>query len=277
MKFGINILARSSSSDLREVGKQIESLGFESLFLPEHTHIPVHGDQHRAGPETHERMKEMPDPFIMLTAVSAVTTTLRVGTGISLIAQHDPISMAKRIATIDQISQGRFMLGVGAGWNRSEAANHGVSASDRWKVMRENVLSMKQVWAADRASFRGNHVRFDELWSWPKPVQKPWPPVIVGGEGPGVIDRVLEYGDAWGPHPLPGVLERIPELQRQAKESGKPAVPVTLFNVPHDRDLIGHARAAGVERCVFYIYDDGPETIYHQLREHAQFLRQLEY
>ncbi len=272
MNFGINILARAASADLRQIARTIEHAGFDSLFLPEHTHIPVHGDRHAAGSETHDRMKEMPDPYISLTAVAAVTERLLIGTGISLIAQHDPIAMAKRIATIDQISGGRFMLGVGAGWNRSEARDHGVAAHDRWSVMRENVLAMKQIWAEDQAAFSGEHVRFDRLWSWPKPFQNPHPPVIVGGEGPGVLDRVVDYGDMWGPHPVPGILERIPELQARASEAGRSTIPVTLFNVPHDPALIEDAARAGVERCVLYIYDDGPESITSQLEAHAAFI-----
>ena len=273
MKFGINILARAASSDLRRVGQQIEDAGFESLFLPEHTHIPVRGDIHSAGQQTHERMKEMPDPFIALTAVASVTTSLRVGTGVSLIAQHDPIAMAKRIATIDQISNGRFMLGVGAGWNRSEAANHGVAARDRWRVMRENVLAMKAIWTHEPARFCGDHVRFDDLWSRPKPVQRPHPPVIIGGEGPTVIDRVLDYGDAWGPHPIPGIIDRISRVQQQRVDSGSPGIPVTLFNIPLDAGLVEEASRAGVERCVLYIYDDGPDTIQRQLERLTEFIQ----
>lgn len=274
MKFGINILARAASSDLRTVAREIESAGFDSLFLPEHTHIPVNGDQHAAGPETHDRMKEMPDPYIALTAIAAVTTHLLIGTGISLIAQHDPIAMAKRIATIDQISNGRFMLGVGAGWNRTEARTHGVSQRARWSIMRENVLAMKRIWTQEQAEFHGEHVQFDHLWSWPKPVQSPHPPVIVGGEGPGVLDRVIDYGDMWGPHPLPGIPDRITELQNRASGAGRPPIPVTLFNVPHDPALIENAARAGVDRCILYIYDDGPGTIGRQLEEHAAFVRQ---
>lgn len=275
MKFGINIMPRAASADLRDVGQRIEAAGFESLFLPEHTHIPVHGDIHAGGADTHDRMKEMPDPFTALTAVAAVTSDLRIGTGISLIAQHDPISMAKRIATIDQISNGRFMLGVGAGWNRSEAANHGVGSPDRWRIMRENVLAMKSIWTQDQAAFHGRYVNLDEMWSWPKPIQKPHPPVIIGGEGPSVFARVLDYGDAWGPHPVPGVVERISELQRQASESGRGPVPVTLFNVVQDESVIEEYARAGVERCVLYIYDDGPETITRQLDTFASFIRQF--
>jgi probable F420-dependent oxidoreductase len=201
-----------------------------------------------------------------------VTTTLRIGTGISLIAQHDPVAMAKRIATLDQISGGRFMLGIGTGWNRSEAATHGVSAGDRWAIMREHVLAMKTIWANEVAEFHGRFVDFVPMWSWPKPVQRPHPPVIVGGEGPKVLDRVLDYGDAWGPHPMPGVIDRVRELESRARASGRTPIPVTLFNVAHDLDQIQRYQEAGVERCVLYIYDDGPGTIEARLDEHTRFI-----
>jgi probable F420-dependent oxidoreductase len=272
MKFGINILARETSCDLREIGKRVEDAGFDSMFLPEHTHIPVDGDVHAGGPDVHERMKRLPDPYIALTAIASVTSRLRIGTGISLIAQHEPVAMAKRIATLDQSSGGRFMLGIGTGWNRSEAATHGVRARARWCVMREHVLAMKAIWTQDEAEFHGEFVDFGPMWSWPKPRQRPHPTVIVGGEGPGVLDRVLEYGDAWGPHPVPGVIQRIHELQQRAQSGGRSPVPVTLFNVPHDVEQIRGYASAGVERCVLYIYDDGPGTIAATLDEHAEFI-----
>ena len=273
MKFGINILARDSSADLRETGKRVEDAGFDSIFLPEHTHIPIDGDVHAGGMAVQERMKRLPDPYIALTAIAAVTTSLKIGTGISLIAQHDPIAMAKRIATLDQISNGRFLLGVGSGWNRSEAKTHGVDPASRWRVMREHVLAMKAIWTREEASFAGSHVAFGPIASWPKPAQEPHPPVIVGGEGPGVLQRVLDFGDAWGPHPVPGVVQRIDELRGLAREAGKPEPPVTLFNVPADEGMIDAYAGAGVERCVLYIYDDGPGTIERQLEEHAAFIR----
>jgi probable F420-dependent oxidoreductase len=273
MKFGINILLRDTSCDLRAIARRIETAGFDSLFLPEHTHIPVHGEEHPTGRHTHDRMARLPDPYSVLTAVAAVTHRIRIGTAISLIAQHDPVAMAKRIATIDQISGGRFMLGVGAGWNRSEAATHGVAARDRWSVMRENVLAMKAIWTQKEASFEGEFVSFAPLHSWPKPMQKPYPPVIVGGEGPGVLNRVIEYGDMWGPHPIPGILERIPELQERASVAGRGRIPVTLFNVPLEPDAIREYERAGAERCVLYIFDDGPGTIDARLEDLVGFIR----
>jgi probable F420-dependent oxidoreductase len=273
MKFGINILARETPPDLLDLGRRIESDGFDSLFLPEHTHIPVSGDVHAGGPETHERMKRLPDPYSCLTAVAAVTSTLLLGTGISLIAQHDPIAMAKRIATIDQISGGRFMLGIGSGWNRSEAADHGVRAVERWGRMREHVLAMKEIWSSDQAEFHGDFVNFDPLWSWPKPVQKPHPPIIVGGEGPSVLERVLEYGDAWGPHPTPDIVKRIEELRNMCRDAGRHGPAITLFNVPADARVVEEYASAGVERCILYIYDDGPGTISERLTAFAAFIR----
>jgi probable F420-dependent oxidoreductase len=272
VKFGINFLASDSSADVRELGRRIEQAGFESFFMPEHTHIPVHGDVHWAGPDVHHRMPRLPDPLISLTAVAAVTERLRVGTGVMLVAQHDPITLAKRIATLDVISGGRFMLGVGTGWNRTEALNHGVAPRHRWARMRENVLAMKRVWTYDAPEFHGEFVNFDPIQSWPKPAQRPHPPVIVGGEGPTVHDRVLEYGDAWGPHPEPDTVERIARLRERARAAGRPPIPVTLFNVPLDVDLIRRYADAGVERCVLYIYDDGPDSVARDLDRYARFI-----
>jgi probable F420-dependent oxidoreductase len=273
MKFGINVLPRDGSSDLREISKRIEAAGFESVFLPEHTHIPIHGDMHPGGPAVLDRMSRFPDPLISLTAIAAVTSSIRIGTGISLIAQHDPIAMAKRISTLDQISGGRFLLGIGSGWNRSQARNHGIDPETRWAVMREHTLALKAIWTSDEPEFHGKYVDFDPIWSRPKPLQKPHPPVIIGGEGPRVIDRVLDYGDAWGPHPIEGVLERIDELQARAREVGRDPIPVTLFNIPADLEAVERYIDAGVERCVLYITEDGSVSIEEQLAKYIDFLR----
>jgi probable F420-dependent oxidoreductase len=261
---------------MRGFARRVEAAEFESLFMPEHTHIPVHGDTHWAGPDVHWRMPRLPDPMIALAAVAAVTERIRIGTGIMLVAQHDPILLAKQVATLDQISGGRFMLGVGTGWNRTEALNHGVAARDRWRVMREHVLAVKRIWTEDEAEFHGEFIDFDPIQSWPKPAQRPHPPVIVGGEGPTVLDRVLEYGDAWGPHPEPDTIERIGELQRRARYAGRGLVPVTLFNVPLDVDRIRQYEVAGVERCVLYIYDDGPEDVDRLFERYVDFMHAYE-
>lgn len=252
MNFGVHIEATTDTIDVRELGRLLEAHGFESLFLPEHTHLPVLGESvHPSGPGVHDRLRRFHDPMVALTAVAAVTERLRVGTGVCLVPQHDPIVLAKQIATLDVLSGGRFLFGIGAGWNREELRNHGVDPAHRWRVTREHVLAMKRIWTEDEAAFHGEFVDFDPIWQWPKPAQRPHPPVIVGGEGPRVLERVLAYGDEWGPNDEPDTDTRIQELNRLAAERGRPPVPVTVFHVAADREVVERHTEAGVTRCVF--------------------------
>ncbi len=182
-----------------ELARWLEDNGFESLFLGEHTHLPA--AVHRYGDGVSEAYRKFYDPFVALTAAAAVTTRLKVGTAVCLVPEHHPISLAKRVATLDQISGGRFLFGVGTGWNTVEIANHGVRWADRWKVTRERVLAMREIWSHETAEFHGEFVDFDPIWCWPKPVQKPWPPVLIGGGiKPEIIARrVVGFGDGWIP------------------------------------------------------------------------------
>lgn len=177
----------------------LEDNGFESLFFGEHTHLPA--ADHRYGDGVSEAYRKFYDPFVALTAAAAVTTRLKVGTAVCLVPEHHPISLAKRVATLDQISGGRFLFGIGTGWNTVEIANHGVRWADRWKVTRERILAMREIWTRDTAEFHGEFVDFDPIWCWPKPVQQPGPPVLIGGGvDPGTIARrVVEFGDGWIP------------------------------------------------------------------------------
>jgi len=207
MRFGVQVRATAETADLREIGRALEASGFESLYLPEHTHIPLSvRSLYPDDPNWLEACKRMLDPFVALASVAAVTTTLRLGTGVALIPQHHPISLAKSVATLDVISSGRVILGVGAGWNEAEMRNHGFDPARRWRLLREHILAMKAIWTNDVAVFHGEELDFDPIWLWPKPVQQPHPPVAIGGEGPHVLDRVLEYGDEWMPndHPASG-------------------------------------------------------------------------
>ena len=162
------------------------------------------------------------DLFVAVTAAVAATTRLRVGSGICLVIERDPITTAKEVASVDYLSGGRFEFGVGAGWNREEMANHGTDPRQRMAVMRERVEAMKEIWTSDEASYAGEYVKFERIWSWPKPAQRPHPPVLVGGDGPGVLDRVLAFGDAWFPNHAPeGILERAAELRSRAGPAGR--------------------------------------------------------
>jgi probable F420-dependent oxidoreductase len=174
-----------------------------------------------------------------------------VGTGVCLIPQHDPIVLAKQVATLDVLSGGRVILGVGAGWNREEMANHGVDPVHRWEVMREKVLAVKRIWTEEEASFDGAYVRFGPLRQEPKPVQRPHPPVLIGGEGPGVLERVAAFGDGWLPNDHPELLDRIAGMNESAAAVGRGPLPVSVYAMPYDEDAVARYADAEIERCVF--------------------------
>lgn len=258
MHFGVHIEATDRTITPTELGPLLEARGFESLFLPEHTHLPIGGvSVHPSGEHVHANLRRFLDPFIALATVASVTERLRLGTGVCLVPQHHPIGLAKEIATLDFLSGGRVLFGIGAGWNREELSNHGVAPANRWRQMREHVLAMRAIWTADEAEFHGEFVDFAPLWSWPKPVQRPHPPVIVGGEGPHVLDRVLDYGDEWGPNDEPDLDARVAELHRRADALGRPRPPVTAFHVRPDLATLRNHAAAGVTRCVFSLPSAG--------------------
>ncbi len=252
MQFGVHFAPTDMTIDVRELGRMVEAAGFESIFFPEHTHLPAYGTSvHPSGPEMHDRLRRFLDPFIALTAVAGVTQRLLLGTGVCLLPEHDPITLAKQIATLDLLSGGRVLFGIGAGWNREELRHHGTDPAARWAVMRERALAMKRIWTQEIAEFHGQYVDFGPIWQWPKPVQRPHPPILVGGEGPRVLERVLEYGDAWAPNAEPGIAERIGELQEMAASRGRERIPVTVMHVAPDLDEIARYAAAGATRCLF--------------------------
>lgn len=251
MRFGVHVRPAAGQADIREVAALTEALGFESLFLPEHTHIPASvRSLYPDDPDWLEACKRMLDPFVALAAVAGVTTSLRLGAGVCLLPQHDPITLAKTVATLDVLSDGRVVLGVGAGWDEPEMRNHGVDPARRWGVLREHAEAMRAIWTNELAEYHGRHVDFDPIWQWPKPLQRPHPPIFVGGEGPRVLDRVIAFGDGWIPNEHPGVERRIDELRTLAASAGRNPLPVTVFAVPRDRQRIGELVAAGADRIV---------------------------
>lgn len=274
MRFGIQVRATAETGDLREIGRAMEAAGLESLFLPEHTHIPLSvRSLFPDDPAWLEACKRMLDPFVALASVAAVTTELRLGTGVALIPQHHPITLAKTIATLDQVSNGRVFLGAGAGWNQPEMRHHGVDPASRWNVMREHILAMKAIWTGEEAEFHGKHVDFDPIWLWPKPVQQPHPPVAIGGEGPHVLERVLDYGDAWMPNEHHGMEERIAELQRRAALAGRSPIPVTVYATPRTSEAIERFMQAGAERMVFNLPPAQPGREIDAINEVAVLIR----
>ncbi len=228
-----------------------EERGFESLFLPEHTHIPVSRDTpYPGGGELPREYSHTHDPFVALAAAATVTERLKLGTGVALVIQRDPIVTAKEVASLDVLSGGRFLFGVGAGWNRDEMRNHGTDPARRFSVMRERVEAMQAIWTQDEAEYHGEHVDFGPLWS--KPIQKPHPPVLVGGVGERVLDRVIRYGDEWIPNRVktPEALgERIAELRERAGHE----VPVTVFGAKPTERALERLAGVGVTRALLIL------------------------
>jgi probable F420-dependent oxidoreductase len=259
MKFGITMFPTDYAIDPVTLGRAVEERGFDSLFFPEHTHIPAsRRSPWPAGADLPKEYWHTHDPFVALGAVAATTSKLLLGTGICLVIERDPITLAKEVASLDFISGGRFILGIGGGWNLEEMENHGTDPSKRWGLMRERVQAMKEIWTKDEPDFHGKHVNFDPIWSWPKPVQKPHPPVYVGGGGAHTLQRVIDYGDGWLPIPTPGTTvaslgERIQELQKMAADAGRSPIPVTAFGVMARPEIIAQFADIGVERCVFWL------------------------
>jgi probable F420-dependent oxidoreductase len=255
MDFGIAMFPTGYSIGPAELARAVEERGFESLFFPEHTHIPTsRRSPWPGGADLPDEYRETLDPFLALTAAAAVTEHLLLGTGICLVVERDPIITAKEVATLDLLSGGRFLFGVGGGWNREEMENHGTDPTRRFAVMRERVLAMKEIWTHDEAEFHGRYVDFDPLWQWPKPVQQPHPPVLVAGNGPGTLERVLEYGDGWIPIPGRDALplgEGTARLREMAAVRGRRPVPVTVFGARPQAEVLEHYAAAGVDRVLF--------------------------
>ncbi len=256
MDYGVAIFPTDETPGPAQLARLAEERGFESLFFPEHTHIPAsRATPYPVGGDLPREYSRLLDPFIALTAAAAVTDRVLLGTGICLVTERDPIVTAKEVATLDRISGGRFLFGVGAGWNREELRDHGVEPRERFDVMSERVRAMQAIWTEDEASFAGAHVRFERIWSWPKPVQRPHPPVLVGGNGATVLDRVLEYGDHWMPNPersYDDLLARIAELRRRAADAGR-SVGVTVNAASTKPERLARLVEAGVERAVFYL------------------------
>jgi probable F420-dependent oxidoreductase len=252
--YGIAMFATDEAIQPAPLARLAEERGFESLFLPEHTHIPTRRESpDPGGGELPRRYYGTLDPFVGLTAAAAVTERIKIGTGICLVVQRDPIVTAKEVASIDQVSGGRFLFGVGGGWNREEMANHGTDPRRRFALMHERVEAMKAIWANDEAEYHGRYVDFDPIFAWPKPLQQPHPPVLVGGVGPTVLDRVLAYGDEWFPNAFDRLGERVAELQQRAEEAGRGPIPVSVYGGRPTAQAMHDAAEAGAHRYVCFV------------------------
>ena len=257
MRLGLTIFPTDYSIEPVELARLAEERGFESLFFPEHTHIPAsRRTPYPAGGELPREYSHLYDPFVALAAAAAATERILLGTGICLIVERDPITTAKEVASVDLVSRGRFVFGVGAGWNLEEMENHGTEPERRYGLMRERIEAMKAIWTSDEAEYHGDQVDFGPIWSWPKPVQKPHPPILVGGNSDAALRRVVRFGDGWIPNPetrlslLPG---RIEDLQRMAEEAGRGRIPVTFYALKPDPEALERYAAAGVDRGLFLL------------------------
>jgi probable F420-dependent oxidoreductase len=275
MRYGVTMFTTDKSIPIVELAKAVEERGFDSIWLPEHTHIPTgRKTPYPAGGDLPEEYWRALDPFVALTAAAMVAPTLRIGTGIALIAQRDPIVTAKAAASLDLISGGRFRMGVGYGWNEDEMNDHGVDYKRRRGQMREHILAMRELWTKDEASFDGEHVSFVPSWSWPKPVQQPLPVLFGGAAGPKLFAAIAELGDGWIPIGGRGMTAAVPELRRAVEEAGRDpdGLEIIPFGSIPDAGKLAHFESIGVTECVFNLPSAPADTILPLLDKQAALI-----
>jgi len=277
MKFGALIFATDYSMSPNDFARACEDRGFESVWFTEHTHIPAsRRSPWPLGPELPKEYWHTHDLFVSLTAAAAATTTIKVGSGICLVIEHDPIVLAKQVASVDQLSNGRLLFGIGGGWNAEEMENHGTPFQRRWKVLRERIEAMKAIWGTDAAEYHGEFVNFDPIWSYPKPWQKPHPPVLLGTLSTQGLQRVVRYCDGWIPAgiPLKDLPTAIQNLQTLAAQAGRKAsdIPVSFFGAPGEEAPLRQCQELGVERVVFLVPSEGKEKMLPLLDQYAAFI-----
>jgi probable F420-dependent oxidoreductase len=280
MDCGVLIFATDYAMRVDDLARAAEERGFESLWLPEHTHIPVsRRSPWPGGPTLPKEYWHTLDPFVALAAAAAVTTRLKVATGICLLIERDPITTAKEVASLDFLSSGRFLFGIGAGWNAEEMEDHGTEFRGRWKLLRERVLAMKKIWIEDEPSFDGEFVRFPPMWAWPKPVQRPHPPIFLGGHGRRALARVVDYCDGWLPIGARAgdLTAGIVELRRVAEEKGRDpgTISISVYGAPMDADTLRRLRDCGVQRAIFALPSASADRILPLLDQGAGLMRQL--
>ena len=280
LKSGVSMFFTDYSMAPAELGQALEARGFESVWAPEHSHIPLsRKSPFPGGGDLPKKYYDTMDPFVTLTAAAMATKSLMVGTGVCLVAQRDPIQTAKLVASIDQVSGGRFLFGIGNGWNQDELEDHGVAFADRHKVARERVEAMKQIWTQPKAEYHGEFVNFDPMMTWPKPLRKPHPPVIVGGAFPYSARRAIRYGDGWIPQAARGgykeIADLIPEFRKMATEAGrKPEdIAITVWFPRREPDLMKRYADLGVERVVFNVESEKADKAIPVIDEIAEFMQ----
>jgi len=255
MRIGVTMFATDLAMSPVELAREAEARGFESLYVPEHTHIPI---SRRTPPPTGdselaEEYRRCLDPYIVLAAAAAVTDRIRLGTGIALVAQHDPITLAKQLATLDRLSDGRLVLGIGYGWNHEEMENHGIDVKRRRARVREVMLAMELLWSQDVAEFHGEFVDFEPSWQWPKPVQRPRPRVLVGGApGPKLFEHIAEYADGWLPIGGAGMAAALAELRQAVEARGRDfeKMHIVPMGIQPSNEKLDYYRSLGVTEAV---------------------------
>jgi probable F420-dependent oxidoreductase len=284
MHYGVAIFFTDYSINPPDMGMALEARGFESLWAPEHSHIPLtRKSAYPQGGDLPKKYYDVMDPFVTLSAAAAVTKQLKVGTGICLVVQRDPIQTAKSVASLDQISGGRFLFGVGAGWNEDEMANHGTTDfKGRFQLMEERIQAMREIWSKPKPQFDGAHVKFGPMMTWPKPRQRPLP-VIVGGMFPHGARRAIAFGDGWMPHakrPQYGeadILDHLPAFREMAKAAGRdPAsLPVTAFGPAGEPETLKRYRDAGIARVIFSLPSEDKDKTLATLDKLVAAIRQV--
>jgi probable F420-dependent oxidoreductase len=277
MELGITIFATDLSMDPVELAVEVEARGFASLIVPEHTHIPI---SRRTPPPTGEAVlpeeyKRSLDPYIALAAASSRTRRIRLGTGIALVAQHDPIALAKQIATLDRLSHGRVVLGIGYGWNVDEMESHRIDPKRRRAHVREVMLAMQALWSQEVAEFHGEFVRFERSWQWPKPVQQPRPPVLLGGApGPTLFAHIAEYADGWIPVGGAGLQTALVDLRRAVEARGRDFESLRLapMGVLPTEQKLDHYRAIGIHEAVLRVPSAPRDQVLPVLDAYTRFL-----
>ena len=277
MKIGVSMFATDFAMRVDALAREAEARGFESLFMPEHTHIPTsRRSPWPGGGALPKAYWHALDPFVSLMAAAAATTKLRIGTGICLLTERDPLITAKEVASLDLLSDGRVEFGIGAGWNAEEMENHGTVFETRFRLMTERAKAIKMVWAEEAPEYHGEFVDFDPVWSYPKPVQQPNPPVLIGGETIHTLRRVVEYGDGWFPRARGGFdpAENVARLEAVADAAGRDmaTLSISVSGAPPDAAILDRYREAGIERAILILPSAGADTVLPALDRHAELL-----
>ncbi len=280
MKLGVTMFATDYSIRPDDLAKECEDRGFESVWFPEHTHIPVsRKSPWPVGGDLPPEYWHTHDLFVALTAAAVATKTIKIGSGICLVIERDPIVMANEVASVDRLSNGRLLFGIGGGWNAEEMENHGTPFNRRWKILRERIEAMKEIWANEEAEYHGEFVNFDPIWSHPKPVQKPHPPILLGTLSSGGLNRVVNYCDGW--IPVGFVIDDLPaaiqDLHQRADQAGRPKeeIPISIFGAQDDEAELQKLQELGIDRGVFVIPSKDRDEVLPLLDTYAGFISKV--